>query len=223
MSALTSASRSAFSRVFTQQTLRCISVQNSSATFRISSVNKCTWCTTCIFGSCHCSSFSRTTLERRAFSTTDADEYDSWASQRTAAPKDSGLRVPSAVSGVKTDGKSLLKESKKIEFEDKRRKEISWRAKQRGWLEVDWIMGNFASEGDERRSMLNKEYAIYVWYSGDSIRVKKLEKKSAKISPPANHLANLDEDQLVHFEAILDEENIDLFRFLTGEEEFIGR
>lgn len=39
-----------------------------------------------------------------------------------------------------------LKPERAIENTDARRKGLSWRAKQRGWLELDWLVGTFAEK-----------------------------------------------------------------------------
>jgi hypothetical protein len=135
---------------------------------------KCPCCSTCSLGSCNCTignvlsthqhnsinhqcgpgcrHFTSAALHNHQHNSVNHQcgpgcrHFTSAAAARASNSGDNGFAVPPSVSGVKSSDESLLKPAKKIDFSDKRRKEISWRAKQRGWLEVDWIIGNFASE-----------------------------------------------------------------------------
>ncbi|CAD7955771.1 unnamed protein product [Amoebophrya sp. A120] len=55
----------------------------------------------------------------------------------------SSAAAPAAAKQTET---KFLKPEKEIDLNDARRKGLSWRAKQRGWLELDWLLGTFAQK-----------------------------------------------------------------------------
>ncbi|CAD7926993.1 unnamed protein product [Amoebophrya sp. A25] len=64
----------------------------------------------------------------------------------TAAPAATIRLFSSSVGAAAGSSNKYLKEPKEIDMNDKLRKGLSWRAKQRGWLELDWLIGTFAQK-----------------------------------------------------------------------------
>ena len=71
----------------------------------------------------------------------------------------------------------LLPDVKAVDPEDARRKKLLWAARNRGWLELDWLVGTFSER----------------------------------------YLASLNESQLQLFEEVCQEDNPDLFNYLSGQ------
>merc|ERR1711865_902676 len=61
----------------------------------------------------------------------------------STAADDAGMTAADAASAPSG---GMLKKPKEIDPEDARRKGLAWRAKQRGWLELDWLVGTFAEK-----------------------------------------------------------------------------
>lgn len=71
----------------------------------------------------------------------------------------------------------------KAEYDEIRRKRLIYRAKQRGWLEADILLGSWAKE----------------------------------------NVGRLTDDEMTQFEAVLQEETIDVFNFVSGKDELPER
>ena len=85
-------------------------------------------------------------------------------------------RAPSAL-GVRSNQQAAA-QSHLFDTDDSVRRRLLYRSKQRGWLEMDIMLGNWAEE----------------------------------------HLGTLDAEQLHQFQQVIDMENPELFKYLTGQE-----